>query len=513
MNDYIETFQTSKLIGIQNVRRSLSCCVLVPKYVGEKYNVSIVNKRLYLNWKEYDKWNRQVEMAHDITSIYDEESDMTRYEIWTVVNDFKLFVCGDLAFFTTISGRENYSSCGCPYCDLTRYNWGQDGVCIKPSDSNEMTLYRLKTIARNVIANMTADSSKTNNTTQTHGVKCLPLWNIDPSRFIVPILHIEIGLVNKVWVSFKDYLSDNVDMITEDEQKARIEADTIEREIIALNDRYNLLVDNLSDIIYKMKELRGWIKANNSDRTRDKQIQIKLVTNKQKLVDLNAKKRSVKSDIKDVKTSMKIQNRKKTDIKGVIKAHMTKRVGNEDGLDTKLEKLLEETCKIYPQTFHGGEMNGVCCRRLLDNIDILIENIHRIVLETFKKIDEGKKRTTQKDVKNHIDDMANMLRMLDYIFSLLRTPAPKQDEIQDLESALEIYEIMWKEQGYSLTPKHHVLMTVALKQVRENDGIADMAEDHVEKAHQTGIRLDQLTARLKNSSFKSKQMTQIKECG
>ena len=33
-------------------------------------------------------------------------------------------------------------------------------------------------------------------------------------------------------------------------------------------------------------------------------------------------------------------------------------------------------------------------------------------------------------------------------------------------------------------------MTAALKQVCENDGIADMAEDYVEKAHLIRIRLD-----------------------
>ena len=53
-------------------------------------------------------------------------------------------------------------------------------------------------------------------------------------------------------------------------------------------------------------------------------------------------------------------------------------------------------------------------------------------------------------------------------------------------------------------------MTETLRQVRDNNGIADMVEDFVEKAHQTGIRLDQVTARMKNGSFKNKQMTQIK---
>ena len=59
--------------------------------------------------------NLTVEMAHDITSIYDGGGNESRYKIWTLVNNFKLFVCGDLEFFTTISWRENHSSCDCSY--------------------------------------------------------------------------------------------------------------------------------------------------------------------------------------------------------------------------------------------------------------------------------------------------------------------------------------------------------------------------------------------------------------
>ena len=51
------------------------------------------------------------------------------------------------------------------------------------------------------------------------------------------------------------YLSVNVDMIIEDKQKNRMEYETVEKKIVVLKDRYNLLVDNLSDIIYETEEL------------------------------------------------------------------------------------------------------------------------------------------------------------------------------------------------------------------------------------------------------------------
>ena len=260
------------------------------------------------------------------------------------------------------------------------------------------------------------NNKKGDGNSKTYGVKCLPLWNIDPSRYIVPILHLEIGLVNKVWASFIAYLSENVDMMTEEERKARMEYHAIKRGLIILNDRYKQLVNNLGDIIYEIKELENWNTVNKNDRVIDEQKRIQFADNKQKLVVLKEEKRTVKTNIKETKISIKTQDKKSTEIKGDIKKYISRREGNEDGLDTKLEKLLEQQCKIYVQSFHGGEMNGVCCRRLLDNIDTVIENVYSIVLETFDKIDEAKKLTTQQDVKNHIDDVASMLRMTDYIF-------------------------------------------------------------------------------------------------
>ena len=56
---------------------------------------------------------------------------------------------------------------------------------------------------------------------------------------------------------------------------------------------------------------------------------------------------------------------------------MTRRVGYENELDTKLEKLLDETCKNYPQHFHGGELNAICCKQISDNIDIVLKMLEK----------------------------------------------------------------------------------------------------------------------------------------
>ena len=40
------------------------------------------------------------------------------YIIWTIVEEFTNFVCGYLSFYPTIQGRNNTSTCRCPYYTL-----------------------------------------------------------------------------------------------------------------------------------------------------------------------------------------------------------------------------------------------------------------------------------------------------------------------------------------------------------------------------------------------------------
>ena len=62
-------------------------------------------------------------MLYEINDIGNGIIEDGTHQIWDVIPRFNLFITGDLAFYSTISGRENYSSCGCPYCKRTRYDW------------------------------------------------------------------------------------------------------------------------------------------------------------------------------------------------------------------------------------------------------------------------------------------------------------------------------------------------------------------------------------------------------
>ena len=190
------------------------------------------------------------------------------------------------------------------------------------------------------------------------------------------------------------------------------------------------------------------------------------------------------------------------------------RLGDEDGLDSLITCLLGKTSKIFPQAFHGGEMNGVCCRRLLTNIEEIMIEMKDL---TMDRLGEGNaatrknnRRCTAAKLTQVVDDYANIFQVLDVIFSLLRIPAPKEEEIKDLKEAIFVLEILWAKMELSVTPKAHILFDHAVDQYVAFGGIADKVEDFVEKAHQHGKRLDALTTRMPAKCYRLQQLVHIK---
>ena len=60
-----------------------------------------------------------------------------------------------------------------------------------------------------------------------------------------------------------------------------------------------------------------------------------------------------------------------------LKKQQMKRENDEVGIENLLYTILEES-HIQKQHFHGGAMNGVCCRRLLDNLEVIFPKIRKI---------------------------------------------------------------------------------------------------------------------------------------
>ena len=77
------------------------------------------------------------------------------YLIWTITKEFINFVCGDLAFYATIQGRDGTSNSQCPYCTLSANEWKMELVDQPPSAAItlpllEETLYYILMIRKRI---------------------------------------------------------------------------------------------------------------------------------------------------------------------------------------------------------------------------------------------------------------------------------------------------------------------------------------------------------------------------
>ena len=71
-----------------------------------------------------------------------------------------------------------------------------------------------------------------------------------------------------------------------------------------------------------------------------------------------------------------------------------KRSGDENGIEHLLHEVLEAH-NIKKQHFHGGAMNRVCSRRLLDNFESIFEEINKLTLEGLKIKSDVKDRDVE----------------------------------------------------------------------------------------------------------------------
>ena len=146
MNKCINDFRHGRLVGIKNEINNKIKVVYVPTY-ATMIKTEYIKGKLYLSWIEINDLCRKMHMLHEINDIANSVvEDNSTNLIWDVIPAFNVYVTGDLAFYATISGRENYSSCGCPYCKKTRHDWQnythQDSI----KSNDEISLYEIKQI-------------------------------------------------------------------------------------------------------------------------------------------------------------------------------------------------------------------------------------------------------------------------------------------------------------------------------------------------------------------------------
>ena len=176
---------------------------------------------------------------------------------------------------------------------------------------------------------------------------------------------------------------------------------------------------------------------------------------------------------------------------------------NVDSIVFQIECILK-TCNVEEEAYHGGQFNGVSCRKILDNIESIMQETEKVVISERKK----PSKISDKGVLTKLKSYEKLFQMMDATLSQMNIMNPTQLEIKEFENRKNEMMKLWRKLNISITTKAHLLEHHAHQQLKEFKGIMDKVEHHVEREHQVGLRLLALTRNIRR--YEDRTLSQLK---
>ena len=202
VNKAKSVLESSKLIAVRHGKDRVYCKFIPKNSTNTRTKVCETTQIVTLNYScggvEYEEKVGMRIKDYDI-------------EMWDVISNIKVIVAGDLCFFATCTGRDGRSHCCFTYCESSPIIWSQHN----PPTCNKLTKDMLIKYGNQYIA----CTSKTK--PDTKGIIMPPLFDCHPQDYIVPVLHLMIGITNKGWTSLLHFLDEFVENVSIEECEMR----------------------------------------------------------------------------------------------------------------------------------------------------------------------------------------------------------------------------------------------------------------------------------------------------
>ena len=131
----------------------------------------------------------------------------------------------------------------------------------------------------------------------------------------------------------------------------------------------------IQEVDIERRELTELIKTTTKEKSHSKDVIEARDARKKECMNL----KTAKADEIKVSKSILTEIRKNiTNEKAKLKKMRAGRKLDQDGFDVELDGLLKTYGKIYQTAYHGGDLNGVCCLRLVENQQEIIEKIREM---------------------------------------------------------------------------------------------------------------------------------------
>jgi len=414
-----------------------------------------------------------------------EETFEQNSKIVCIIPSFQLFVTGDLAFYADVLGMPNSSSYWCPWCLSSRPEWQ-----MLPSEQNSTE--RTAEFQKEMYEKILQDTAKRLNPVDKKGVSCqMQYKSLTLTNFVPPLLHLEMGMVNLVWDEFESWIDNEVEMIPAHEQEARRKvseaSQLLEVAIAGKKEADQTINIEIRQKKAEIKVLKGEVrKVRDPGTIQHLHATISLLESS--VTEQTNALNEIKGNVKKCQEQVAIWKKKLSDYK-------IERGKPEASIVAEIEMLLDQY-RISRGSYHGGDFNGVCCRKLVGNAQQITFEIRRILMaKKNEKCDEN-------SIEKKMGDLEQLLGLLDSAYAYLNILYPNEDEKQNAKKAVSALMAFWRSMSLNMTLKAHVIECHACP-FNDKWGTGDKEESFVEQGHQVGARDNSRYARLTNFVKKS----------
>jgi hypothetical protein len=362
-----------------------------------------------------------------------------------VISTFNELFIGDLAFLAMLIGMNNSSGAHCLICMLKKSQFNCEHTQLTPRTKESLAECLEEYM---VLVNHPTKKAPPNY----NGVNGPGMWDVDPQRIVIPILHCPMGLVDKVLESLKHWVNFEVE-------------DFHDIDTEATRSVYKIAIQQHAAAIEAHQQAQDVVRNNPSHpqaKTMEQEVN--------------------KARIKAKKTESKAKEQ--------YDVQVQKHNAKKNSLNQQFETIFRAN-GIKREHYHGGKFNGVNCIRIMEKSQYIF-NGQQDAPGILQRCLQSKVTTVTEDfVGAKCSEYCRLFGLLDTVWAAVRGIdsglLPTNDQIARLSGALQEAKTLWLAMGLStMQPKWHLTFDGhLLNQVQKYGGLADKSDESIEKGHQT----------------------------
>jgi hypothetical protein len=404
----------------------------------------------------------------------------------------RVFVTGDLAYFAAILGKVNMAGGWCTWCGLSPKEWS-------PQDHDKGELWTLAAMAEvrtSISLGVLEDTSANRQGCVDEPLRtCVPI-----NAYIIPILHTEIGIGNRLLKSFLDWVDLRIENVPDDEIEARYGMYEAKSEVRIHTEIWDDWVNLKGGQLADLREERAMINYTKLLRDDDQKFVHSAAERKDMMEASKTRTAAIKpleKEKKEIVAQLETYKKVLTARTKALSKLRKKRHRGDSPIKNGLEKLLA-ILGIDRAAYHGGDLNGKNVQQMFQESDDIFLQFKELLLEVDE---EEQGRCSDDEISDMIRRYSELCTLFDYLFSMARTPNGEltNEILEETKRCLRVTMLKWRDLRLSMNmPKIHGLEDHLIATMERWNGIGDFLEDFIEQAHQFGMREEKRTANMRD---------------